>query len=375
MHIFLNNTKNIIEGFMKNRYLIFFLIIFFAFSITSIYSSTFILSSEYSNIHIKQIIWYLISFIILFILYKNKKGFFYKYDKLLYMLGIFSLILVLFFGVNINGTRGWFNILGLSIQPSEFMKIFLIIILSTTMSKHNPKERSFKNELLLIGKCSIITLIPFILTFLEPDTGNSIMYLIILVVMLFIYGIRYRWYILSILFLTTIIIGFLYLYINNQDTFINIFGTKLFYRIDRITSWTSNDGMQLKNALAATGSTDLMGYGIGKTPIYFPEAETDFIASIIFSNYGIISIIFLITLFLFDICIFRICLNMKKRNKYLTTGCLSILIFSQIQNIGMNLGLLPITGITLPFISYGGSSLLTYMVLIGLILNINKQKN
>ena len=359
---------------MKNRYLMVFLIIFFIISITSIYSSTFILSSDYSNIHIKQIIWYIISFILIFILYKRPKGFFYKYDKLLYIIGIISLILVLIFGTSINGSKGWFNILNISIQPSEFMKIFLIIILSNTLSLYNPKNKSFKDELKIIGKCTILTLIPFILTFLEPDTGNSIMYLIILVIMLFIYGIRYRWYFISIL----LIIGLLgityYLYVYKQDTFINIFGTDIFYRIDRLLSWKNNDSMQLKNALASSGSSPLFGYGIGKTPIYFPEAETDFISSIMIGNFGpIISIILIILIFVFDIFLIRLCLRYKKRNKYLISGVLSILIFSQIQNIGMNLGLFPITGITLPFISYGGSSLLTYMTLIGLIININKK--
>ena len=132
--------------------------------------------------------------------------------------------------------------------------------------------------------------------------------------------------------------------------------------------------MQLKNALASSGSSPLFGYGIGKTPIYFPEAETDFISSIMIGNFGpIISIILIILIFVFDIFLIRLCLRHKKRNKYLISGVLSILIFSQIQNIGMNLGLFPITGITLPFISYGGSSLLTYMTLIGLIININKK--
>lgn len=361
---------------MKNKDLLIFIIMFFVVSILSIYSSTFILSSDYNNIYIKQIIWYLISFIILFLLYRLKKGFFYKYDKILYIIGIISLILVLIFGENINGTKGWFNILGISIQPSEFMKIFLLIILSTTLSKESPKNRSFKREIIIISKCTILTIIPFILTFLEPDTGNSIIYLIILVSMLFVYGIRLRWYIISLIILSIFIGIFSYIYIYKKDLFINTFGTKLFYRIDRIISWKNSDSMQLKNALAASGSTELLGYGISKTPIYFPEAETDFIASIIFSNFGpIISIIFLLITFIFDVLLIKLCLRNKKRNKYLISGIISILIFSEVQNIGMNLGLLPITGITLPFISYGGSSLLTYMILIGLIFNINKQKN
>lgn len=361
---------------MKNKYIIVFLVFFFIVSIVSIYSSTFLLSNDFSDIYLKQIIWYVISFIVIFILYKQKKEFFYKYDKLLYIIGIISLILVLIFGNSINGTKGWFNIFGISIEPSEFMKIFLIIILSNTLNKESIKDRSFKHELKVISKCFILTLIPSILTFLEPDTGSLIIYIIILVTMLFIYGIRYKWYVITsiILFIILFILGYIYLY--KQDTFINIFGTKLLYRIDRITLWKNSDGMQLNNALAASGSTPIEGYGIGKTPIYFPEPNTDFIGSIIFSNFGpIISIIYITITMAFNIVLLKICLNHKKRNKYLISGLLSILIYSEVENIGMNLGLLPITGITLPFISYGGSSLLTYMSLTGLILNINKQKN
>ena len=137
--------------------------------------------------------------------------------------------------------------------------------------------------------------------------------------------------------------------------------------------WKNNDSMQLTNALATTGSTSLTGYGLGKTPIYFPEAETDFIISVAFSSFGIIfSIIFPITLLIFDILLLKLCLINKKRYKYLLVGITSIIIFQQVQNLGMNLGLFPITGITLPFISYGGSSLISYMILIGIIFNINK---
>ena len=281
---------------------------------------------------------------------------------------------MLIFGTEINGSKAWFNIFNISIQPSEFMKIFLIIILATTISKNNAKERSFKNEILIIGKCILLTIIPSILTFLEPDTGNIIIYFIILISMLFVYGIRYRWYIISILLIIGLLFIFFYLYNYKQDTFINIFGTKLFYRIDRLIMWKNNESEQLRNALSATGSTSLTGYGLGKTPIYFPEAETDFIVSIIFSNFGIIfSIIFILVLLIFDIFLLKLCLNNKKRYKYLLVGITSIIIYGQVQNLGMNLGLFPITGITLPFISYGGSSLMSYMILIGLVFNTKKK--
>jgi len=371
MHNNLNNTKNIN---MKNKNIIIFIIFFFIISILSIYSSTFLINKAYSNIYIKQIIWYLLSFILIFFIYKKKKGFFFKFDKLLYTIGNILLVLVLIFGTEINGSKAWFNILNISIQPSEFMKIFLIIILSTTLSKNNAKERSFKSEMIIISKCILLTIIPSILTFLEPDTGNIIIYFIILISMLFVYGIRYRWYIISIILLLIILSIFLYLYIYKQETFVHLFGTNIFYRIDRLTMWKNNESEQLRNALAATGSTSLTGYGLGKTPIYFPESETDFIVSIIFSNFGIIfSIIFILVLLVFDILLLKLCLINKKRYKYLLVGITSIIIYGQVQNLGMNLGLFPITGITLPFISYGGSSLISYMILIGLIFNINKK--
>ena len=361
---------------MKNIKIIIFIILFSIISVISIYSSTFLLSINYKYIHIKQIIWYLIGFLIIFILYKNKREFFYKYDKALYIVGNLLLLLVLFFGTETNGAKAWFSIPGIgSFQPSEFMKIILIIVLSNHLNSYNNIKKDFKTEFLVILRCFLIILIPAILTFLEPDTGNVIMYFVILIVMLFIFGIRYRWFIISFLICSLLVTGFLYLYFKQKDLFINIFGTNFFYRMDRILDWKNKEGMQLENALASNGSAPLWGYGIGKTPIYFPESQTDFISSIIISNFGyVLSMVFMIITLLFDILLIIIGTHQKTVNKYLLGGIISIIVFQQIQNIGMNLGLLPITGVTLPFISYGGSSLISYMILIGLILNVNKKK-
>ena len=360
---------------MKNLRLIICLIIFFFISIFSIYSCTFILSSEYKYLYIKQLLWYLLGFIIIYILYKKKKDFFYKYDKIMYFLGIFLLILVLFIGTKTNGAKAWFYIPQIgSFQPSEFMKIFLIITLASELDKYKTVKRNLKNELKIIIKCFLITLLPAILTFLEPDTGNVIIFFIILIVMLFIYGIRYRWFIISLLLIGICASIFLYLYFCKSELFINLFGSNFFYRMDRILEWKNKEGMQLENALAATGSASLYGFGITKTPIYIPEAQTDFIVSIFFSNFGFIpSICFLLLLVFFDTTIISLSRKQNIRDKYLYSGIISIILFQQIPNIGMNLGLLPITGITLPFISYGGSSLISYLILIGLIFNTNKK--
>ena len=361
---------------MKNIKLLICLLLFSIISVISIYSSTFLLSDNYKYIYIKQIIWYLIGFIIIFLLYKRKKEFFYKYDLILYIVGNLLLLLVLFLGTSTNGSKAWFLIPGIgSFQPSEFMKIILIIVLSKQLENHKKLKQTFKNELIIILKCFILVLIPSIFTFLEPDTGNVIIYFVILVSMLFIYGIRYRWFIISLIVIVLFSSIFLYLYFYKKKYFIDIFGTNFFYRMDRLLYWKNKDGMQLGNALAAIGSAPLTGYGLKNTPIYFPEAQTDFIISVFISNFGyIISILFFIICIFFDFTLISITKNQKRINKYLLSGIISIIVFQQVQNIGMNLGLLPITGVTLPFISYGGSSLISYMILIGLIFNINKKR-
>ena len=132
----------------------------------------------------------------------------------------------------------------------------------------------------------------------------------------------------------------------------------------------------MDNALASIGSSGLFGHGFNKTPIYFPESSTDFIFAVFSSNFGFIGVfVSLLLFFVFDLYIFYI---LKKKNnsigKYILIGILGMLFFQQIQNIGMTIGLFPITGITLPFISYGGSSLLSYMIIIGLLTNIFFEK-
>ena len=342
-------------------------------SIICIYSSQNLLSSSYNNLFIKQFLWYILGFIIIFLVYKMDNNYLYKYIYHLYIIGNLLLLLVLFFGTVSNGARCWFNIPGIgSFQPSEFMKIILILILSKELNKDIKK--TFKNELIIILKCFVLTLIPSFLIFLEPDTGIIFIFFSILIVMLFVYGIRYRWFIVFGISISLLFTLFLLLFFKYQNIFISIFGNNFFYRMDRLLDFKNGTGMQLTNALAASGSSGLFGYGIGKTPVYFPEPQTDFIFSIFSSNFGFIpSILLLILILYFDIQILLITKNCNKQDTLIICGILSMLLFGQIQNIGMNLGLLPITGITLPFISYGGSSLISYMITIGIVLNIKKR--
>lgn len=359
-----------------DKTLILYVSIFAIISLISIYSASMYLSKTLGNLVLKQAMWYAVGIIFIFIIYKLKISFFIKISPYIYLFNVILLLGLLFVGPVINGSRCWYIIEGIgSFQPSEFMKINLVLIEAYIIDKFSSKEKNAKNEFKLIALIFITFLIPSILTFLEPDTGAVIIYFIITLLMLFISGIRLRWFIIGISMLIIIVASFLAFFFLKQDMFIKIFGSDFFYRIDRVINWQNGSGMQLENSLAAIGSSGILGHGFNKTPLYFPEAGTDFIFSVYASNFGLIgSCIFILLVVFFDIHLIKVGMSSKNIYKYIISGILGIFIYQQIQNISMTLGLLPITGITLPFISYGGSSLLSYMILIGFVISIYNEK-
>jgi len=362
-----------------DKYLLFSIIIFFIISLLSIYSAQTLLGDN-SNFFLKQIVWYITGFVIVFAITLVHNESIYKYAWWFYGFLNILLLYLLFFGKPINDAKCWITIPGLgNFQPSEFMKIALIVLLAKLIKEFNQKypNPSLKEEFLFLLKIGIVVFIPSILTFLEPDTGVVLIYLLITIIMLFVSGIRYRWFIILIS-TVLIILGFIIsIYFINNDLFINIFGTSFFLRIDRLLDWSNKSGYQLENGLTALASAGFFGHGFNNTPIYFPEPQTDFIFAVYASNFGFIGSIFLISIIsLFDIRLILLAINNKKNiNKYIIAGIVGMLIYQQFQNIGMTFGLIPITGITLPFISYGGSSLLSYMIMLGIIFNISNVKN
>ena len=345
-------------------------------SIITIYSAAIYTSKSMGNLTLKQSIWYFVGTILILIILRLKNEFLYRHTWFLYIFGNILLLGLLFFGTPINNSRCWYTIPGIgSFQPSEFMKIFLMLALATMI--HNFRSRyknpDVKEEFIFILKSLVIVGIPSILTFLQPDTGSVIIYLVIYLFMMFTSGIRIRWFIGGISFVVMVVGTVLGIYFFNEELFIDLFGTSIFYRLDRIFDWQSGSGLQLENALAAIGSAGLFGHGFNKVPIYFPEASTDFIFAVYASCFGLVGSLVLISIITyFDLNIIKIARKkIADIDKYIIAGIIGMLIFQQVQNIGMTVGLLPITGITLPFISYGGSSLLSYMILVGIILNIS----
>lgn len=352
------------------------IIIFAIISVATIFSAQNLLDSSYQNLYLKQLMWYGIGFLIAYFIMFIGNDVFIKNSKLLYIIGVISLILVLIFGKEINYAKCWFVLPGIgNFQPSEFMKIILIITLANMINEFHEKynKPTLKEEFFFLIKVLIVVLIPSALTFLQPDTGVVLIYLLITLVMLFVSGIRYRWFIILISTLLATIGTVLIIYFLNTDLFIKIFGTSFFLRVDRLLDWSSGSGYQLQNGMTAIGSGGLFGHGFANTPIYFPEPQTDFIFAVFSNNFGLIGAIALILLIIyFDTKLISISINSDKNiNKYIIAGIIGMLIYQQFQNIGMTLGIMPITGITLPFISYGGSSLLSYMIMVGIIFNIS----
>ena len=210
------------------------------------------------------------------------------------------------------------------------MKIILIITLASVISKFNEDfpNPSIMEEFLFLIKIILIVLVPSILTFLEPDTGVVLIYILITLIMLFVSGIRYRWFIILFSILGAFVLLVLGIYFISQDLFIDIFGTSFFLRVDRLLDWSNQSGYQLENSLSSIGSAGLFGHGWNVNPIYFPEAQTDFIFAVFSTHFGFIGSILLLGLMtFFDIRLITMALRTNKLvNKYFIAGVTGMLI-------------------------------------------------
>ena len=354
------------------------MILFALISVITIFSAQKLLAANMQDLALKQLLWYVVGFIIAFFILRVGTTYILKNAWILYIIGNVTLLGLFFFGKEVNEARCWYSIPGIgTIQPSEFMKIILIILIAKLIQEFHSRytNPTVWEEFLFLLKIVGIVLIPSILTFLQPDTGVVLIYLLITIVMLFVSGIRYRWFLLLFLILTVSVGSVLLIYFLNQDLFIKIFGTSFFLRVDRLLDWSNGTGFQLQYGMTAIGSGGLFGHGFLHTPIYFPEPQTDFIFAVYASNFGFIGSLFLLSLIaFFDIRLIMMALKTNSTiYKYMIAGIVGMLIYQQFQNIGMTYGIMPITGITLPFISYGGSSLLSYMIMVGIIFRISNE--
>lgn len=320
----------------------------------------------------KQILWYIVGFFLLIILQKVKIKLLFHYSFIIYIIGIFLLILVLLCAREINGARAWFDFKFFHFQPSEFVKISLLLYLIHLSDLfHNQKL----SEIQFLFSTIVATLIPSILVFLEPDTGAIIIYLLLLLSVLLLSPIRKIWFILAFSLLGIFVATFFYLYFCHQDFLINLIGTSFFYRMDRLINFQTGSGMQLNNALTTIGNTSFFGHGIQKELLYVPEFPTDFVFTLVLSVFGFAGgILVLLCYLILDFFFINKIFSMHHYSyKLFIHGFLFIFVYQQMQNILMNLGLFPIMGIPLPFLSYGGSNMIVYFIFLGIILNCIKK--
>lgn len=317
-----------------------------------------------------QSIFFLLGLIVIFTTSKINYEVYYKKSNFIIMACLIMLILVLIPGIGSirNGSRSWFGIGSFGIQPSEAAKLGLIIFTSKFLSNSEQYIKSFKKGVLPI---LFITLLIFGLIMLQPDLGTGVILVMSIIALLFIAGVNMKFFFISgIIGLIGIIILILIAP----------------YRMDRITSfvdpWSDalGTGFQIIQSLYAIGPGGLLGTGFGNSiqkHFYLPEPQTDFIFSIIAEEFGVVGAFIVVGLF--SIILYRsikIATNTKDLfSKYLAFGIIFQLIFQTLMNLMVVIGLIPVTGVTLPFLSYGGSSLLISMASIGIILNISKNSN
>ena len=336
------------KNILKNNYLIIIPLL-----ILNIISLVYLYNTPYFT---KQLIYIIISYIALFIFTKINHKFIFKISPYFYYLCLILLILVLFIGHETHGSKAWFKIYSLSFQPSELTKLAMIIYFTyLSLKKTN------------IWFIFIMFLIPTILTFLEPDTGAIIFYIIIFLSILKYSNINKKALIIFLSLISIFIITNITIYFVNKDLLINIYGPSLFYRFDRLLTFKNQDNIQNIYSLISIGSHNLL---------HIPENHNDFIFAAIISKYNILFFIIIILSYTF-IFIYYINKINKKRNisNIFNFIILNMLIFQVFYNILMNLSLVPIIGIPLPFLSYGGSYLITLYPLIGLSINLNKINN
>lgn len=311
-----------------------------------------------------QFVFFIISVIIMYIISNIDYSIYFKNSKKIFLSCLLLLILVLIprIGTVRNGSRSWFGIGSLGIQPSEFMKLAMIIFISKylTLNEKRVKKNCFKILLVILSI--------FGLVMLQPDFGTGIVITMIGISMLYVAGVNMKFFLkLGLLG----IVGIVVLIVIAP------------YRLKRIISflnpWSDplGSGFQIIMSLYAIGPGGLFGYGLGNSRqkhFYLPEPQTDFIFSIILEELGFLGCIIVIALFL-GIIISGLIISKKCNNlfaKYVSFGITFWIAFQSILNLFVVVGLIPVTGVTLPFLSYGGSSLLILYIGIGIVLNISK---
>lgn len=357
---------NKVSTYLKNFDWILFtsVLLLIFFGLAEIYSVALGRDSDLTNFK-KQVLFVVLGIAFLFFFaffdYHNLRSF----SNYFYVLGVLLLIFVLIFGTTISGTRGWFNIFGFGIQPVEFIKIVVVIFLAKYFSDVSIKISPLKH--LILSGLGCFTLIVLILK--QPDFGSAMLIFFLWSILIFFAGFKKKYIILLGLILIIIFISGWFMFFDD-------------YQKNRIITFFNPgenslvEGYNVEQATIAIGAGGLIGRGIGfgsQSQLKFlPESQTDFIFAVIAEELGFLGICLIICFF--GVFFYRLLIAIKEINNdfgiYFILGVLSLIFIEMFINIGMNIGLVPVVGISLPFLSYGGSSIISSLIMVGIVESI-----
>lgn len=332
------------------------------FGLAEIYSVALSRDSVDLLIFKKQALFVLIGLFMLFFFAFIDYHAFRSMSVYIYIAGVLMLLLVLFLGRTVRGTTGWFNIFGLGIQPVEFAKFVLIVFLAKYFSSNSIKVKPFKH--LILSGLGVFVLIALIMK--QPDFGSGLILFFVWGFLIVLSGFEKK-YIFSIALVLVIVFssGWMFFFKDYQKerimTFINPAGDVL------------GEGYNVNQAIIAVGSGGMTGRGLGfgsQSQLKFlPEAQNDFIFAVIAEELGFLGVFLIVVFFL--VIYLRLLYNISKIKDdfgiYFILGVAVLIFIEMFINIGMNIGILPVVGISLPLLSYGGSSIISTLMLFGVV--------
>ena len=333
---------------------------------------------------VSQLIWYVLGVTLVVVIMQFDSKQLWRLAPYAYWFGIFLLVAVLFLYSRSyaasTGAKSWFAIGSFTFQPSEVMKPAYILMMSKVITDFNAehKKHTMRSDWRLIGQMILWTLPVPILLILQHDFGTMLVFIAIFAGLVIVSGVTWRILVPTFVTATIVASGTLMLVVSDWGRSILSHVGFESYQFDRIDTWlhpatdTTNSGYQLWQSIKAIGSGQFFGKGFNVSNVYVPVRESDMIFSVIGENFGFIGSVVLILLYMLLIYqMIRVTFDTKNAfYAYIASGTIMMILFHVFENIGMNIGLLPLTGIPLPFVSQGGSALIGNMIGIGLIMSM-----
>lgn len=336
------------------------------------------------NFVMKQVVWFIVGALFVAAIQFFDLEQLNKVSMYAYLFGVLILILLFIspesIASTVNGAKRGFSLPGLSLQPSEFTKMTTILYLSAIVSRHKAKYKvsTLKRDALLLLKMGVVTGIPLLFILQQPDLGTSLVFVFITGVLVLLAGVD--WKLIAAIIVGIVVLGAttIGLVLKFPDA-ASAVGIKP-YQAERVVTWfdptkqSTDDTFQVDRSRLAIGSGQLWGKGINGLQVKLPEAHTDFIFSVIGESFGFIgsaAVIFVYFLLLYKLVTLGLKVYQYSNfGAYICFGFMSVLLIHVFQNIGMTIGIMPITGIPLLLISYGGSSVLSTMIGLGLVYRV-----